>query len=54
MRDVTLVGVVDVVESAAEDAGRRFGALEVGSDADGMVGRLRPDGLPVDHRFDPR
>jgi len=47
MSDVILVGVADIVESAAEDACRRFGALEAGSDAREMLGRLRPDGLVI-------
>jgi predicted dehydrogenase len=47
MKNVTLAGVADIVESAAEDACRRFGALEAGSDAREMVGRLRPDGLVI-------
>src|SRR5271169_4520860 len=47
MKDVTVVGVADICEAAAQDACERFGAGEAGTDAAALVSRLRPDGLIV-------
>jgi predicted dehydrogenase len=47
LKDVSVVGVADVVEAAAERARQRFGPLETGADAALLVSRLRPDGVVI-------
>lgn len=47
MADVALVGIADMNPAAAEEAARRFGVAEFGTDAMELTSRLRPDGLIV-------